>query len=581
MIEVHTGARPGNPRRLLILTAGILCASLGLAWAQTRLAASLQPEQRIGTTPLMVRVPQGWAPQPNQRGVFTPSRERSLEDTPLRMLRFSYERRSQFTPIEAVLPEVADGAGQEARVAGYAGVEVRRREPLAFRMPINRDLVIRVVALPRGDLIRVEYSSLTELRLADMQQLDDICQAIRIDESGAGDSPAALLESAGVRGELPTGWRACGPDLPSAAGVFLQPDEARPTWALGLLRSWPTERSPEELLRSVAATRFPEAQKPLPAAASSRRDGLTVHRVALPPARGRSAAPSYLAEARLLSQGDERAILLVFATAGSAAAARAGADVLTAQLSLARPPGWPDLVAARAAATELMEALRAGGLRRHWGDEPAQQYFLGFQDQRLLAGLELRRRWTRAGGYEGSRLMGFDRGFDRHLEAWRMDDEGVGYQYAIEISGRGRREAFLEVAQQRDATTRAVETLVTLPGAPPQKRSFVAAPHYAAPPLRRIIEEFAARPDAAPAYLFQVSTFDGAAAELLLRRIDAGGGRQGVLGQLDYLPRGALSLWQDGQWWGERGPGLEVDERPRAIVESEAPFVRSHRFPPE
>ncbi len=135
LIEVHTGTRPGRPRVLLFIGAGLLAGVLGLAWFQVHSVRVLGPEQRVADTPLYVRLPHGWRPHPQDPGTFIlPVQQRVLGRRVFeieRRIRFGYERQPVFVPTEELLRQLglADPGAQPrpAQIGSYPAVEVHHQ----------------------------------------------------------------------------------------------------------------------------------------------------------------------------------------------------------------------------------------------------------------------------------------------------------------------------------------------------------------------------------------------------------------------------------------------------------------------
>src|SRR5512140_2146919 len=98
LFEVYTGAKPGRPRLLLFVTAGLLAGALGLAWLQVRAGHTLGPEARVGDTPLWVRLPKGWRADPEHPQRYILSSGGGAREIFERSLRIDFVRLSDFEP---------------------------------------------------------------------------------------------------------------------------------------------------------------------------------------------------------------------------------------------------------------------------------------------------------------------------------------------------------------------------------------------------------------------------------------------------------------------------------------------------
>jgi hypothetical protein len=207
MIEVYTGSRPGQPRRLLLLCAATLAGTLAIAWVQVRASRVLQPPVKIPDSPVSVRPPRGWARDHSDRKPFelrfvpreaARGRLRGLAAALERSVTFSYNPDPGFASLPELVRELRemDYRVTDTSIGPHAGVQYVRPERFLFMgQRIERDTVVRLGILPDGGAVRVEYYPLGfELTPTDMELLDLLCRAVRVE-------PAARAS---------TGWRTGG-----------------------------------------------------------------------------------------------------------------------------------------------------------------------------------------------------------------------------------------------------------------------------------------------------------------------------------------------------------------------------------
>ena len=201
MFDVYTGTKAGRPTLLLLLAAGALVGTLGLAWMQVRGGRALGEEVRIEGTPLTVRPPKGWLQDPRNPGVFVKTvrsrgwrRERWVVE---RKIEFYYKRwrtpqsllyllkLSNYRDVVAAAYEP-----ESAPIGRFDGVQIRRARVFEWRG--RREVgesIYRLVSTPRGDQISVEYTPLGELSPGDMELFDAVCKAVTLDDSGPNARP--------------------------------------------------------------------------------------------------------------------------------------------------------------------------------------------------------------------------------------------------------------------------------------------------------------------------------------------------------------------------------------------------------
>ncbi len=325
MFDVHTGSKPGRPTVLLLLAGGVLVVALGLAWAQVWSARALGEAVALEGTPLVVRTPKGWVRDVDNPRLFGKLIHKEVWGREMwaaeRTVEFHY---NQFSKQFLRLFQVASAyPSQPARIGEWEGVQyvVDRNTP---RMP--GQMAFRWVTTPGGSQIGVEYTPLAELSHGDLYLLDEICQAVQMDDTDSRPTPGELLARAGMSFPVDEGWEILGPDDQEGPGFWVQEvEDHRPVWAIGVFRRVGAI-DPVRLLR-LEARQLRLGASPQ---GGSREDGTFVGVVRQPDAlRGGSA----VAALWVVSQPPkETAVLYVLAGPGYAGRADGAAEQLVATM---------------------------------------------------------------------------------------------------------------------------------------------------------------------------------------------------------------------------------------------------------
>jgi hypothetical protein len=562
MLEVHSGSKPGRPRLLLICAAGVLVGTLGLAWWQAHDRRALGDEVRIEGTPLVVRPPRGWRQDPHTPGIFAlPAEEERTghaEVTLERYVWFQYVRIATFVPPEEILKwrnlqEWAKSTAPEpARVGPLGGIQVRRIvRHVAFGRVYLQEQVLRVACSPHGDVITVEYVPLTGLAVAQLELLDDICAAIRLEDPAFTAKPAELLRHAGITAPEDESWEVFGPDFPEVPGFYVQSCvDGMPAWSLGVFRTWLADgRTPADLLVDFGSLHWGLAPENAHVAESRREDGARIAAMRHP-AFGRS--DHRVASVWLVAESAEQAALIfVFSGAGSAEAADEAARKLAQALTCGPTEALPPLEASAAAGRELADMLTQKGAVPWWGRLPVETYYVepAKEDPR--------------GVYIGRAPIGDDPavGYRGHtlylpntagepgppLKRWTIDGHARGYAHRFQgdiDTWQGRVPA--TVGERLDAGSGAVRRTAKTAG---QHRSweFSVGPSFVCPPLVSIAEAWVAQRDQGAWLIEATSHFEAGTHTALLRPLppDQSGHRR-LLTMTDYWPRGTVLGFDDG-----------------------------------
>jgi len=552
VMEVYAGARPGRPRLLFLLAAGLLVGALALAWAQVRSTRALGPEQRVGNLPMYVRLPLKWQAVPDHPHTYV----LAVEGRGQRGITFGYLRAPAFQSMQSVirflrLDESALPLNPSpARIGGYEGVEVHsievRRE--WRRYVKKRERLVRFATLPNGQLIYAEYEPLVDLRPADYEIFEDVCHRIRIDDPALTGTADEHLQHAGLKLPPSTGWLVLGADY-DVAGVYVGGTEDQlPAYALSIFRTWlSADRTPRDLLLDFAAELWRQWDPPPEIRAERRADGATVLTMRSP-RFGRTEEP--LQAVWIISQAPDR-VAIICAQAGAAKAEMADAAARDVALKLELQP-----IAELAGLTEAAEAgqrlagqLREAGPVARWGREVLTVDFHGHDALGPLSVSSMRRAVQRDPrlGYEGTRRMwrgGQRSGRADEEQAWRIRLEDSSYVF--EASSLLTSVVPVTVQEQRAGSDGRVKRQVTM-RAQEQTWSYQPGAGFVPPPLESAICGWVARGEA-PRVISEWSSLVGPGTyTALLRQLPADGQFPRVLVQEDYWPIGYVQAYDDDQ----------------------------------
>ena len=533
---------PGRPHLLLLITAGMLCAVLGLAYGQVALLRALGPEVPIPETPLVVRAPRGWVQSPQDRGVFAQVREgRSLFGTQWRVerkIRFRWVRLP--APISAIAAakmlrlRVDDSETAAIRIGGLEGIEFRAapgRRGFFTRGGEVRP-IIRLAVTPRGDAILLEYTPLEDFTLSDVTLLDDICRAVRVVDGDIGVTAVQAMAHAGVRFDADRRWIFDLPRVRPAPG-FAMADRGG-GWSLQFQRTWLREgRTLDDLLRDAAAQQWRVDSTTMNLKTEMRRSGRSGRPLRVLSIDAPLAADS--GRIRRISgvSGDatQAAIALLFADESATAAGAEAVERLVASLEMSPVALFADLDEAARRGREGIGGLSAEYLKRRWGSEPrriAYRWTTGVLDfdaqtgRQLEPGTNAQWRQTDLWVYGGQRVYQSTTRYDSESRAFRMEIVDNTGAEPIEIR---------EVSDGQEVS-RAIR------GANPRETQFRLGEGFVAPPVEQAL---AAHCDEAGdgAYLYETSMPWGKSTcfVLIVPKADEKGR---LLRLVDYLPTGEL-----------------------------------------
>ncbi len=512
MEELHVGTRPGRPGLMLMASAALLAGMLGLAWVQTYAARALGPPVELPGTPLVVRVPHGWVPSSDTPGVFLPElsadggRRGELE---LRLIQFQFTRTPVFQPLGSVERELLVHGSEivdrrPARIGRFDGVEIVRRDPTR-RFDLLR--VIRVACLPKGEIIRIDYVTLTEPTPADFQLLDAICAAVEVREPAYQAGREAALAAAGIAAELPAEWHVSGAEFDGGENFRVQGMvDGYPGWVLSAGRSWLSAgRTPRDLLASVAEHFWmPLAREPV-YEESTRPDGLTVAKVTHP--RIGATTDRYQSARVVVAAPHDVLLILTISDADHWKAAEAAADALAGAVRFVDGGRAERLAAAEAAGRQIVQDVRERGMSSWWAGQPQRVYLLGVVGLRQVALVSERQPLSgEEKGYSGFDLLRLDSGEDRESAHWAVADRGDEYVYSLrqdfELALTPLR---LQLDERRTSASRGV-TRTLLLNERESTQEFVPGESFICPPLEALVEWIVAQSESGTSVLVEVST---------------------------------------------------------------------------
>ncbi len=563
--EVYTGARPGRPRVLLAVTAALLAGALGLAWVQVQSTGGLSPEQRVGATPVWVRVPRGWQVDPRNPQRFrlpVGDRGRRALFEFERQIEFDFVRLPTFQPLEALLqqPELAR-AGRvthigPARLGPYPAVEVRRIEPRRVgRVRYARETVTRFTCLPRGQLIQLVYEPVADMRPTDLAILAEVAESLRVDDEALTLPASEHLRRAGLSLPLDEAWLVVGPHFAETPGVFIGGQVGGvPGWSIAVIRTWLAPgRTPRDLLTDLAAEHWLVWDVTENLSEERRADGAAVAALRHPRfGQGDTLLPA----AYVVAQARERAVIvLVFAGAKESTAADAAARQIANALQITALPTFLDLGAAEAAGQALVADLHQAGPVARWGREPIEtKYQRVGHDEVVVVGRGAVNRDPQR-GYEGQLVRRRGRGQEEWV-SWKLDANAVAYMWQ---SGFLHGLAQVRTVERRVTRDGEVERQIQADDRRQKTWRFTPGANFVAPPADSIIKGWVARREGAVA-LVEVSTQLGPATHtLLLRQLSQDGRHWRVLVQEDFWPLGGIEAYDDdrGETVYEQYPSAE------------------------
>lgn len=543
MIEVYSGIKPGKPKVLLAASLGALLAAMALAWVQVQESRALAPQREIPGTPLLVRPPQDWIPDPKDSSAFLLPVRRSLRGQEIweadRRLRFSFEQTPGFTP-----PTPADlENAAPIRIGPFPGFRVQHVLQSRWgRQQITRELMRCEARLPSGERILVEYVPMQDLTVADLELIEHICAAVQVSKPRLTPEPQAALRQAGLQLEPPKDAVLVLPPLP-VPGVFIGGTAQRlPTWSLGCFRTWlASGRTPEALLADLAANqwlaRADEIRIQQETEAGEERIFSLHHRNA-----GESGAG--LIAAWLKVAAPERVLLvLVYTDAAHLSAAETAVRDLLARAELLPLEAYEDLAGAEAAGLELVEDFAQKGALPWWGRRPARLNLRGEAFGAPVQAVIERDAAARGPeyGYVGrDRIVRAER---EEVTVWQIDGHASTFKLLQEIHwGQGQT---LTLEEERTRTRGTVQRTIERNGVRWRQTKFEPGPRLLIPPLELIAASRVARMPGGPCLVEGATHLGEGAYSLRMAPLERQEALSRVLIQYDFWPMGAIQMFDE------------------------------------
>jgi hypothetical protein len=550
-MEVYTGTRPGRPRLLLVVNAVLLVAMLALAAWQVHAARGLGPPQRVGDTPLMVRLPHGWRGDARNPHVFmlpVASRSGRLAREFERRIEFEFTRLSAFQSPEQLLrlPQLENlghvAQVQRARLGQFDAVEVRYVLPVQIgRMRVQGQILARIACLPRGQLIKVVYEPLIDLRPSDEQILDEVCASVRLDDPTLNGTAADYLARAGLVLPLERDWTVVGPDFDAVPGLYVGGStDQGPAWSIGVLRTWLADgRTPRDLLSDLAIQQWLDwdVAKLIREPQATGGSKLTTIRH---PEFGE--ANTVLPSAWIASQSASQAVLLlVYAGPQDAEAADAIAEKLASAVQFAAPGPFGDLQDAEASGAKLVADLHKSGPVARWGRESVDTTYRRVDRDETVVVRRAAIHRNPSQGYEGSLWRRANRTREEQ-QSWTLDSRAETYQWQADLSiGPSR----FQISEQRAQATGSVRREILIDERERHRFDFTPGPSFVPPPAEDIIKGWVARREAPQAVVEMSSALGPGTHTVWLRHLAPDGQYPRVLVQDDYWPVGSIEAYDD------------------------------------
>lgn len=248
MYEVYTSMKPGRPTLLMFMAAGALVLALGVAWFQVRATRVLGAEVSLPDMHLIVRPPAGWIPS-KERALFGKVVQKEVWGRRVLAAERTVEffHNDYFSQFVRMFQTAALVPATKRSIGGFEGVQyILDRQS----SQIPGQTILRWAATPGGDLLGIEYNPLAEASPGDDELLDEICRAVRLEESTTRPAADAIPQQAGVAVKNTDGWGFLGPDNQQGPGFWIIGKSGdSPVWAMGIFRRYlGGRRDPMELL---------------------------------------------------------------------------------------------------------------------------------------------------------------------------------------------------------------------------------------------------------------------------------------------------------------------------------------------
>lgn len=561
MMEVVSTVRPGRPRLLVSLTAGLLLLSLAVAWGQAHLRSSLAPAIALERSPLIVKPPRGWERSEFDDGsaatfrlvVARELRGRRVEF--VRRIRFTYEQLPTYVPPLEILKRRFDREivlqAAPGKIGSLEGIEVSHaRSVLHLGKPALKQTLLRLACSPRGDLIIVEYSPLAELTASDHLLFDDVCAAIEFDDPAIHATAADTLNAAGVALDIDPAWSFSMPYTTGVRGLHISGTAGGvPCWSIGVYRTWlQGGRRPQDLLLDLAAHHWLLQQADLQIREGLRGEGGLIIETRHPePER---TWPAIIAASVVVDPDDN--VALAYLCAGELGRDQAfeAAERVVATLEMRSASDWIDLSQAASFGSDFAERLQRKGAAPWWGRDSENTRYLG---KTPLGPVEVRSHRVPTGradtpAYEGSRTQ---RSEDvRLLTRWSLGPNARAYSLEHQFlfaayPGNQQITIMGEVFEERQKGSSVVRRVVGIGRKQLPPLDFRPPATFIPPPALPVVEFWVANQAESPLLLITSSLIGRETHTRLLWPLEAQAGLHRVLIQRDYWPLGEIRAYDD------------------------------------
>lgn len=550
MIEVHSGARPGRPVLLLIISAIVLCVTLGLARLQVATKRALGAAISLPNSPLVIRPPQEWSADekvPNRfvqssgaRGLFS-----EWEDQ--RSIEFHYETLYPGVTARAaaqiLISEVTEFLpnARKVNVGPWGGLEIQRTGALIRdNVAARRTEICRLAVSPRGDVLLVRYECFGTPTLGDLTRLDDICDAIKFEKEAryAIDQSAAEALLHFQFGKMDD-WEFLHQFRPESLGVILSRETADERTTINFLRTWRSfDRDPIAILcdRAAIRLRVPYDTLQVQELVSS-NDSLIAYIESDPSERDPDTNTAF----SILANGEQLALIDITTSAPLDDTGGFLQDVF-GEAQLQPVPRFANLDAATEVGRQVIADVRETGIAQSLPTSDHEQIFASSgalireEIERVRRSRSTRNVWQHAG--EETRIVYapiFRGPQELSSEQWVTDDTATIFK----LNGEQpiQRPTFVFSEERKTVSGPVIRQILS---GRKRETSFDPGPNYAAPPLLPYVYASFANGNE-PQLLVEVSAIRAAATNALLATVlERTIGQTQLFLQTDSRPTGMI-----------------------------------------
>lgn len=581
MMEMHLGTKPGKPTRLLLVSAGLLGLVLTLAQTQSALrmhgtAALSEKPIAIGGTPLTVRLPHQAIAEDRQNRSFIlplPGAPQGPHREPAgRRVRFFFERRKGYISPQRLAHELGrDGPNS---VATLDPVRIGSLPAADFLTALAGEqrgamVVLRLACSPRGEVIGVEYTPLSDWTPAEQRVLDAICETITIEGASGAVDPGRLQSHAGLTFPVKAGWQLAAPEIAEVPGLYVSDVNSASGWAIGAVRTWISDADAAgRTLRDLAGSLWNDETVENPSG-QRLKNGVDLYWIE----PGRTGGSADLCGVGLVMGSPTEAAWL-FAS-GDAAAAQAAVQEIAEIIRFEPVPVMHNLSDAETAAVDFVRNLEERGAQPWWRGVAQTRYLL-FRSGRHYGGGILSRDAFAGGdsGYRGIEAYAFDDVPSRRQVDWQFSGTAYDFEFTEE---QGTQNSVLRTSFKDSRRTNETEVRrVVGRGRRSVQQSIAVGPRFVPTPLEQLAEQSVALREHAALLIDVLSLERPRAISRLLRNLppDAAGNRR-VLCLDSQEPWGqVIAFDSSGEWAYQHSASAWLDAVPRDAAEAASPALR-------